>query len=532
MPPRGESATEGLALLQRGLEVIKFSRTGKPSVTTVRLDEAELTLSWQPRMGLGKLKAKPGKRSIETAGIQSVDIGRDSAAFQQAPTKSRGAAHLSLSLVLKASYAAEGRETLDLCCADEEEFGCLVAAFRALIDECYRAAAAKNEAAAAALRPWGAGSVVITSPPAAVPPKPACPAPDDGGTDSASVSAQPAQTDDGLETPPTVLAPASSAEAVATDDSQEPSSASPAGEAGGPCKDSPLTFTGADEANAAAAARRIAALEARVRELEMTEAQPERRDSSVYLARRDSGKGPREDGTITADGSEVVTVAAEDDEEDQNEEDKEEALKPVEPVKVGDTASSPKGTRRLVQLEGPEVPGDGGFERALDSDTDSGGEDAAIIAGDLFRSVTPPNADGAASAEEAADALFATISDGDGDDDDEKQATLRPTNPFGSAGAFKTSSGGNPFAEAATSTEAGPSDGVASAALAADALFASLSGGEGAGNGSIASTSANPFETVDASSTPSDQVDRVLKATEESEDFVAALMREIDEDIR
>ena len=71
--------------------------------------------------GLGKLKRKSERRAISVSGIDRIDVGRDSAAFRSAPPNARGSSHLSLSLVMRPSHAIDGRETLDLCCADEEK---------------------------------------------------------------------------------------------------------------------------------------------------------------------------------------------------------------------------------------------------------------------------------------------------------------------------------------------------------------------------------------------------------------------------
>ena len=153
-----ETAAAGVALLKRGAEVIKFSRSGKPAVTLIHLSEDESMISWKKH---GRLGRSAKDRSVALRGVSRLDIGRESAAFQAArPDKARGAgaAHLSLSLVLKPTYAHEGakKPTLDLCCSDEECFGLLVAAFRALLG-------ALEASAAAASRPWGAGLVAITA---------------------------------------------------------------------------------------------------------------------------------------------------------------------------------------------------------------------------------------------------------------------------------------------------------------------------------------------------------------------------------
>ena len=59
-----QTCAAGLALLRRGVEVIKFSTKGQPAVTLVRLSDDEKLLSWQAH-GLGKLKRRNDKRVLE-----------------------------------------------------------------------------------------------------------------------------------------------------------------------------------------------------------------------------------------------------------------------------------------------------------------------------------------------------------------------------------------------------------------------------------------------------------------------------------
>ena len=151
-----QTCAAGLALLRRGVEVIKFSTKGQPAVTLVRLSDDEKLLSWQAH-GLGKLKRRNDKRVLEVKGIERVDVGRESASFKSAKPKARGAEHLSLSIVMRPSYACDGRQSLDLCCADEESFGLLVAALRVLAVRRFEAAKVSAEKA----RPWGAGLPAI-----------------------------------------------------------------------------------------------------------------------------------------------------------------------------------------------------------------------------------------------------------------------------------------------------------------------------------------------------------------------------------
>lgn len=155
---RAAAGAEGLELLIRGCQVIKFSqKSGKAHAVALRLSQDEQRLTWQ-RHGLSKLKMKSDRRELVTSDVLEVRVGRDSGAFQHAPAGAKGAVHLSLSLVLRGE-----RETFDLCCVDEEQFGLLVAAFRTLIGERDQRAAEEK----AKHRPWGGGGPpIITAPPA------------------------------------------------------------------------------------------------------------------------------------------------------------------------------------------------------------------------------------------------------------------------------------------------------------------------------------------------------------------------------
>ena len=163
--PDSQTAHAGLALLRGGVEIIKFSSKGQPAVTLCKLSADETTLTWQAH-GLGKLKKrKSDKRAIQMQDVERVDVGRESAAFRSAPPKAHAAtAHLSLSLVMRPSAVAiDGRSSLDLCCADEESFGLLVAALRRLVARRLEAAAAAAAAAEALTKPWAAGLPMITA---------------------------------------------------------------------------------------------------------------------------------------------------------------------------------------------------------------------------------------------------------------------------------------------------------------------------------------------------------------------------------
>jgi hypothetical protein len=127
---RSEAAVEGIALLKRGCDVIKFSsKSSKPAVTLLRLSINEAELSWQ-RHGLAALKRKSEGRVLQIRDVTGLLVGRESATFQRAHDDAHGAVHLSLSLVLEGA-----RTSFDLCCVDEEQFGYLVAGLRALLSE-------------------------------------------------------------------------------------------------------------------------------------------------------------------------------------------------------------------------------------------------------------------------------------------------------------------------------------------------------------------------------------------------------------
>ena len=79
--PLSQTATQGLELLTRGVECIKFSSKGTASLVFLRLSTDETTLSWR-KHGLSKLKRKAEKRIVQVAGVERVDVGRESAAFK------------------------------------------------------------------------------------------------------------------------------------------------------------------------------------------------------------------------------------------------------------------------------------------------------------------------------------------------------------------------------------------------------------------------------------------------------------------
>ena len=194
MPPkRTATASEGIAMLKQGSTVKKYGRAGKPHNTLFRLSEDESMLGWEGR-GL-KLK----RRAVRICDLVELRVGQESAVFQRiASSTELGAAHMSMTLLLKAhptpSYprpspprparhrllaphlpaslhltsdgeqqplpsprttpaaprpradtrplaawqagsSADDRETLDLSCDDEADFGLWVAALRTLLAE-------------------------------------------------------------------------------------------------------------------------------------------------------------------------------------------------------------------------------------------------------------------------------------------------------------------------------------------------------------------------------------------------------------
>ena len=87
---RSRTAAEGVRLLKQGTEAIKFSRSGKPAVTLVKLSEDERTITWLPH-GLGrtfKTKKAADGRSVALSSVWGISIGRDSAAFQRSAERS------------------------------------------------------------------------------------------------------------------------------------------------------------------------------------------------------------------------------------------------------------------------------------------------------------------------------------------------------------------------------------------------------------------------------------------------------------
>ncbi|KAL3901814.1 MAG: hypothetical protein SGPRY_012227 [Prymnesium sp.] len=149
MARRSLAAEEGIALLHRGVLAVKYGRHGKPHSTTFRLSDDEQHLFWQARR---RATQPRGSRMIAIKAIQELRVGYESAVFKRSP-KDGTREHLAFSLALlprqHSADDAHPRESLDIGCSDEETFGLLVAAFRALLAEQMR----RNETART---PWGA----------------------------------------------------------------------------------------------------------------------------------------------------------------------------------------------------------------------------------------------------------------------------------------------------------------------------------------------------------------------------------------
>ena len=96
LAPRSATAQEGIALLKRGSQVMKYGRAGRPHPTVFKLSADEEEITWEGKKGLLGSKAK---RSIWLADVLALDVGQESAVFrrQQQPSEQ---AHLSLSLLL------------------------------------------------------------------------------------------------------------------------------------------------------------------------------------------------------------------------------------------------------------------------------------------------------------------------------------------------------------------------------------------------------------------------------------------------
>ena len=151
---RSAAAEEGVAWLKTGVTVLKHKAGGgAPKQTVVRLSPDETCLAWT-RSGLAKFRRSTEERKVRIDDILEVLVGRDSEVFKRQQASGgktskvdAGQVHLSFSLLLMPalppppdgsaasarSAAASERETLDLSCAGEEEFGLWLAAMRSLI---------------------------------------------------------------------------------------------------------------------------------------------------------------------------------------------------------------------------------------------------------------------------------------------------------------------------------------------------------------------------------------------------------------
>ena len=151
---RSAAAEEGISWLKTGVTVLKHKAGGgAPQQTVVRLSPDETCLAWT-RSGLAKFRRSTGERMVRIDDILEVLVGRDSEVFKRQQASGgktskvdAGQVHLSFSLLLMPVLppppdgstagtrpaAASERETLDLSCAGEEEFGLWLAAMRSLI---------------------------------------------------------------------------------------------------------------------------------------------------------------------------------------------------------------------------------------------------------------------------------------------------------------------------------------------------------------------------------------------------------------
>jgi len=147
------AATDGLAMLLRGVPVTKYGRDGGAHSTQLRLSADRAHLTWSSNKLGGAIAGRLGARAtrrIMVGEVQEMLIGRESDVFRRhANSRSSTAevvdpnlctdAHLSVSLRLRPSTAApdggvaSARETLDVSFKEEVEFGCFVALMRALL---------------------------------------------------------------------------------------------------------------------------------------------------------------------------------------------------------------------------------------------------------------------------------------------------------------------------------------------------------------------------------------------------------------
>ena len=162
---RSATADEGIRLLKQGVGVTKYGRNGQPHTEKLVLSADERSLGWAGHvasklMGSSKLlspKASSAARTVMVDDVVELWVGHETHIFKrhvrQAVASGKPVAagpHLSLSLLLKSTLPAppaesaeddaEGgaqgeRETLDVSCEDDEQFGLCVAALRALLTE-------------------------------------------------------------------------------------------------------------------------------------------------------------------------------------------------------------------------------------------------------------------------------------------------------------------------------------------------------------------------------------------------------------
>jgi len=147
---------EGIALLKRGVQAVRYGRQGRPDVTSFKLSDDEQTLAWDKRKSIAQHR---GMRSLRLADVTDVELR----AGHERPNPRRSSSavvppHLILSVKISPKPAAGAddptaytRDCLDMGLSDEETFGLLVAAFRALVSHHQRSAAGSQRAGEAPL---------------------------------------------------------------------------------------------------------------------------------------------------------------------------------------------------------------------------------------------------------------------------------------------------------------------------------------------------------------------------------------------
>jgi len=139
-------------MLKAGSKATKYSRRGKPHACIFKLSADERVLSWEAGIGRSVLK-RAARRSVLMSDVVALEVGMSTDVMRRhADAAGEANAHLALSLVLIYSLPAppsiaatdgagkappvandQVRETLDVVCQEEEQFGFWISALRALI---------------------------------------------------------------------------------------------------------------------------------------------------------------------------------------------------------------------------------------------------------------------------------------------------------------------------------------------------------------------------------------------------------------